>query len=435
MERAASFPSAASVASFTNSELAAQIVTKEGKPKKTKLNWYRRFAYQRFVGWRPILNPHHAELFFLAVGVLCVGLGIHILTASLGVKEYRVRYDNQGPFGTLDAVQAQAALLRGGDRGVRYSVDIAIDEDMKAPVRCAPGQSAVGSAGGRSGWRAGARVAAAAAAALSARRGGQRGGAALLARRGEARRSVMHAPAPGSADAPCPASAPIPSQVWMAYELSSFFQNYRRYVRSLDTTAMHDGPTANPASACEPFAFTANATGPYEGGITPCGLIAYSFFNDTYQLTTRPPGGLETALPMDVRAPRCAVQGGGGGGGGACGLAVGRQTLGRTSAAVLLPLPQRTPPPAHAAPTHAAPTRTPHQPLPSAALHRHLPACTRPPTHQPRPTNPCRSPTLRGPVTWTTCMGTSRRSTTTTTRPRGEGAPRCARCRTRSTGS
>lgn len=98
-------------------------------------------------------------------------------------------------------------------------------------------------------------------------------------------------------------------QVWLVYELGSYFQNYRRYVRSLDAMAMHSGPTATPAAACDPFAFVANATAaPFAGGITPCGQIANSFFNDTYQVTARLPGGEIRELFLDVSRP--GVKGG-----------------------------------------------------------------------------------------------------------------------------
>jgi hypothetical protein len=122
-----------SLASFTTEDLSGSADGAHHKQKK--LTWYRRFAYQRFVGWRPILNPRSAELFFLAVGVLGIAMGIPILLASLGVKKYSARYDDAGPFRDLNATQAQRRLFEAGDAGVQYSVDIAVQEDMAAPVR------------------------------------------------------------------------------------------------------------------------------------------------------------------------------------------------------------------------------------------------------------------------------------------------------------
>jgi hypothetical protein len=78
----------------------------------------------------------------------------------------------------------------------------------------------------------------------------------------------------------------------VAFELSSFFQNFRRYVRSYDPNRMHDGGSSgSPASACQPFSFLGdNDSLP----INPCGQIAANFFNDTFRFLG--PGGASLAL-------------------------------------------------------------------------------------------------------------------------------------------
>ena len=75
----------------------------------------------------------------------------------------------------------------------------------------------------------------------------------------------------------------------MAFELGSYFQNFRRYVRSFDPARMHDGGnSSSPVAACSPFAYLGdNDTLP----INPCGQIAHSFFNDTFQLEVGGAGG------------------------------------------------------------------------------------------------------------------------------------------------
>ncbi|EFN56748.1 hypothetical protein CHLNCDRAFT_17454, partial [Chlorella variabilis] len=80
--------------------------------------------------------------------------------------------------------------------------------------------------------------------------------------------------------------------IYVAFELGSFFQNFRRYVRSYDPTRMHDAPpTASPISACQPFSYLdGNESLP----ISPCGQIAANFFNDTFRLLA--PGGAELDL-------------------------------------------------------------------------------------------------------------------------------------------
>lgn len=83
-------------------------------------------------------------------------------------------------------------------------------------------------------------------------------------------------------------------QIYVVFELGSFFQNFRRYVRSYDPTRMHDGSgSGSPVSACAPFAYIdpGNNTLP----INPCGQIAQSFFNDTFSLSLA--GGGD--LPVD----------------------------------------------------------------------------------------------------------------------------------------
>lgn len=83
----------------------------------------------------------------------------------------------------------------------------------------------------------------------------------------------------------CTLQFPIPNDlkppVLLYYRLTNFYQNHRRYVKSLDTAQLKG--TAVPAStirggSCDPLRLD-NATGlPYY----PCGLVANSLFNDTF---------------------------------------------------------------------------------------------------------------------------------------------------------
>jgi len=79
------------------------------------------------------LSAHSAEVFFLAVGVILLAMGIPILVASLNVKAYSARYDDAGPMAPLTSEQRQAALWNQSD-GIRYSVDILVEETMNQPV-------------------------------------------------------------------------------------------------------------------------------------------------------------------------------------------------------------------------------------------------------------------------------------------------------------
>lgn len=78
------------------------------------------------------------------------------------------------------------------------------------------------------------------------------------------------------------------SPIYVFYEIDPFFQNYRRYVRSVDYNQLH-GKDANGTSAsiCSPQEFLGgdrNESLANDGFINPCGLTAWSFFNDTFSL-------------------------------------------------------------------------------------------------------------------------------------------------------
>ena len=96
--------------------------------------WYWRFAQQNLPGWAPILTANWVVLYFFCVCVFCIALGVPILTASLGVKEYSVRYDNVGPFAQLSRDQQQNLLQQSNGDGVPVTVDLPIRDKMEPPV-------------------------------------------------------------------------------------------------------------------------------------------------------------------------------------------------------------------------------------------------------------------------------------------------------------
>jgi hypothetical protein len=83
--------------------------------------------------------------------------------------------------------------------------------------------------------------------------------------------------------------------VYVTFELGTFYQNYRRYVRSYDSQQMHDGDIFPGASSCEPFLYETasgldpNASLPEQGAILPCGQISHSNFNDSFELSSNIP--------------------------------------------------------------------------------------------------------------------------------------------------
>lgn len=68
--------------------------------------------------------------------------------------------------------------------------------------------------------------------------------------------------------------------IYVYYQLDNFYQNHRRYVKSRNDKQLRDASKAYETSGCDPEKTTADGT-----PIVPCGLIAWSLFNDTYNFT------------------------------------------------------------------------------------------------------------------------------------------------------
>ncbi|KAG2396895.1 ALA-interacting subunit 3 [Vigna angularis] len=69
------------------------------------------------------------------------------------------------------------------------------------------------------------------------------------------------------------------SPIYVYYQLDNFYQNHRRYVKSRNDDQLRDSKNANSTSGCDPED-SANGM-----PIVPCGLIAWSLFNDTYSFS------------------------------------------------------------------------------------------------------------------------------------------------------
>ncbi|KAJ7093117.1 cell cycle control protein [Mycena epipterygia] len=87
--------------------------------------------------------------------------------------------------------------------------------------------------------------------------------------------------------------ADIEPSVLLYYKLTNFFQNHRRYVKSLNSDQLKGKGVSNTtleSGDCKPLA-TLNGKAIY-----PCGLIANSIFNDTFtNLTLQNPGSSDVA--------------------------------------------------------------------------------------------------------------------------------------------
>ncbi|KAL9680438.1 hypothetical protein QQ045_018317 [Rhodiola kirilowii] len=65
--------------------------------------------------------------------------------------------------------------------------------------------------------------------------------------------------------------------IYVYYQLDNFYQNHRRYVKSRSDQQLKSNSSISDTSDCKPEGTTSDGK-----PIVPCGLIAWSLFNDTY---------------------------------------------------------------------------------------------------------------------------------------------------------
>lgn len=78
--------------------------------------------------------------------------------------------------------------------------------------------------------------------------------------------------------------------IYIYYQLDNFYQNHRRYVKSRSDQQLMKAGSANDTDTCKPEATTGGLP------IVPCGLIAWSLFNDTYNFSRG-----DTSLPVNKK--------------------------------------------------------------------------------------------------------------------------------------
>ncbi|ONI11825.1 hypothetical protein PRUPE_4G128200 [Prunus persica] len=79
--------------------------------------------------------------------------------------------------------------------------------------------------------------------------------------------------------------------IYVYYQLDNFYQNHRRYVKSRSDQQLRDPKSENQVDACKPE--------DKAGGqpVVPCGLIAWSLFNDTYSFSRKKQ---QSTVPLTV---------------------------------------------------------------------------------------------------------------------------------------
>ncbi|KAI4317508.1 hypothetical protein L6164_025373 [Bauhinia variegata] len=76
--------------------------------------------------------------------------------------------------------------------------------------------------------------------------------------------------------------------VFVYYQLDNFYQNHRRFVKSRNDHQLRYKSAEGDTTGCDPERVTpADGNNKTQLPIVPCGLIAWSMFNDTYKLSSK----------------------------------------------------------------------------------------------------------------------------------------------------
>ena len=197
------------------------------KKQKSRRPANTAFKQQRLKAWQPILTPKTVLPIFFAVGIIFAPIGGLLLWASAMVQELSIDYTDCNSTATADFAQIP---------------DSKVFSSFKSSNATAKPQ-----------WKL---------------KRGQR----------------VTPPYSVELEAPvCTIQFSIPNDigpsVFLYYRLTNFYQNHRRYVKSLDTDQLKGNYITNStigSSACDPLKLDSNGKAYY-----PCGLIANSLFNDT----------------------------------------------------------------------------------------------------------------------------------------------------------
>ncbi|EXJ69727.1 uncharacterized protein A1O5_06798 [Cladophialophora psammophila CBS 110553] len=197
------------------------------KKQKSRRPANTAFRQQRLKAWQPILTPKTVLPLFFAVGIIFAPLGGLLLWASASVQELRIDYTDCISTAGNDFTQIPEAKVHSSFKNSNNTV--------------------------RAQWKQ------------------------------ETRRTTPPFSVPIDDTAVCTLQFSIPNDigppVYLYYRLTNFYQNHRRYVKSLDTDQLKGQALSNHTisnSACNPLKLNHEGKAYY-----PCGLIANSIFNDT----------------------------------------------------------------------------------------------------------------------------------------------------------
>ncbi|OAG45177.1 hypothetical protein AYO21_00525 [Fonsecaea monophora] len=198
------------------------------KKQKSRRPANTAFRQQRLKAWQPILTPKTVLPLLFVVGIIFAPIGGLLLWASASVQELRIDYTD--------------CISTAGNNNFTQIPDSKVHSSFKTSSNAV-----------RAEWK----------------------------------RSTDRTTPPWSVpieDTPiCTLQFSIPNDigppVYLYYRLTNFYQNHRRYVKSLDTDQLKGDALSNHTisnSACNPLKLNHEGKAYY-----PCGLIANSIFNDT----------------------------------------------------------------------------------------------------------------------------------------------------------
>ncbi|RMX84682.1 hypothetical protein D0867_09572 [Hortaea werneckii] len=204
------------------------------------------FRQQRLKAWQPILTPRTVLPLFFAIGVIFAPIGGLLLWASSEVQEILIDYTDCNttaplcPDGSTIPPQQQQYYIPSGKISSAFKNST---DDADAPTWCKTREDS---------------------------------GLTFAGRR-DIPSSVCHV----SFDLPDTLQPPV----LLYYQLTNFYQNHRRYVKSFDQEQLVGTFRSNSSingSDCDPLEGEVTDEGVWKA-YYPCGLIANSRFNDSIQ--------------------------------------------------------------------------------------------------------------------------------------------------------
>ncbi|QIX01863.1 hypothetical protein AMS68_007380 [Peltaster fructicola] len=207
------------------------------KKQKSRRPPNTAFRQQRLKAWQPILTPKTVLPLFFVVGVIFAPIGGALLYASAAVQELTIDYSQCQTSSVANCTTDGGNWTTVPSSSVTSYFKTALSADQ-APQWCRTTTSV------------------------------------------PYHNNFLHVQSNV-----CRLKFTIPSRleapVLLYYQLTNFYQNHRRYVKSFDQQQLagtaRDGSAIN-GSDCDPLKYDPITFKPYY----PCGLIANSLFNDTY---------------------------------------------------------------------------------------------------------------------------------------------------------